>query len=95
MKVQFVAEIVINHNGKLNNVFDMIDAFNFLDVIKMQKTVPRLNLSKEKYNNPHPVPKNSFGKTYGEHKEFLELSSKYPKEVCKNCVKKYKEIFKK
>ena len=28
-------------------------------------------------------------------KEFLELSSKYPKEVCKNCVKKYKEIFKK
>lgn len=73
--VKLIAEIGINHNGKVENVFKMIDAFSeSVDVIKMQKINPKLVLSEKKYNNPHPVLKNSFGKTYGAHKEFLELT---------------------
>ena len=30
-------------------------------------------LSEKEYNTPHPNPINSYGKTYGEHREFLEF----------------------
>ena len=31
-------------------------------------------LSPSEYNTPHPNPINSYGKTYGEHREFLEFN---------------------
>lgn len=31
-------------------------------------------MTPEEFNAPHPNPRNSYGKTYGEHREFLELS---------------------
>jgi N-acetylneuraminate synthase len=44
------------------------------DVVKFQKRNPKESVSSDLYTKPHPVPGNSFGKTYGEHREFLELS---------------------
>lgn len=31
-------------------------------------------MTPEQYNAPHPHPENSYGKTYGEHREFLEFT---------------------
>ena len=44
-----------------------------VDVIKFQKRNPKELLTPEQYNAPHPNPHNSYGKTYGEHREFLEF----------------------
>ncbi len=79
--MKFVGEIGINHNGKIENVFKIMDKFKFLQVFKLQKLTPHL-LAKDKFNAPHPVPKNSFSKvSYGKHKEALELSPKQIEKV--------------
>ena len=31
-------------------------------------------LTNEQYNSPHPNPQNSYGNTYGAHREFLEFN---------------------
>ena len=51
---------------------------------KFQKRNPKELLSEEQYNAPHPVPKNSYGDTYGAHREFLELSLQEHKELKKH-----------
>ena len=45
------------------------------DAIKFQKRCPRELLTPEQYHAPHPNPCHAFGKTYGEHREFLEFSA--------------------
>mgnify|MGYP002625877973 FL=1 len=45
-----------------------------INIIKFQKREPKELLSPEEYNAPHPNPHNSYGKTYGEHREYLEFS---------------------
>lgn len=72
--MNFVGDICINHAGSLEKAFELIEKFSFLDVIKAQKLTPKLYLTEKKYNSPHPVPKNAFGKTYGEHKNHLEFT---------------------
>lgn len=71
--IKFIGDIGINHGGDFEKALKLIDAFNFLDVFKMQKTHPKAWMTKEKYNSPHPDPKNAFGETYGKHRENLEL----------------------
>jgi N-acetylneuraminate synthase len=44
------------------------------DYAKFQKRNARELLTEEQYNAPHPTPYNSYGSTYGAHREFLELS---------------------
>jgi len=44
------------------------------DVIKFQKRNNRELLTEEQYNAPHPNLIHAYGNTYGEHREFLELS---------------------
>ncbi len=44
------------------------------DYAKFQKRTNKELLTKEQYNAPHPNPWNSYGQTYGEHREFLEFS---------------------
>ena len=44
------------------------------DYAKFQKRNNKELLSPKKYNQPHPVPYNSYGETYGSHREFLEFS---------------------
>ena len=90
-QINFVAEVGCNHQGNLNFAMKMIDKLvNFCDVkyIKFQKRNPSELLSKEKYNMPHPVPANSFGKTYGLHREKLEFNIKQHKKIQSYCKKK-------
>ena len=84
----FVAEIGCNHQGNLKYAFKMIDTLvNFCEVkfVKFQKRNPIELLGEKRYNEPHPVPKNSFGETYGLHREKLELNYAQHKKIQKYC----------
>jgi len=87
----FVAEIGCNHQGDMKFAFKMIDKLvNFCGVkfVKFQKRNPIELLGKERYNRPHPVPENSFGKTYGLHREKLEFNIHEHKKIQKYCKSK-------
>jgi len=76
-KVKIIAEIGCNHKGDLNIAKEMIMVaaqFCKVDIVKFQKRTPKELLTPEEYNAPHPNPINSYGKTYGEHREFLEFN---------------------
>lgn len=70
-----IAEIGCNHMGQMDIALELIkDAKQCgAHVAKFQKRNPVELLSEDEYNAPHPVPHNSYGNTYGEHREFLEL----------------------
>lgn len=73
---KIIAEIGCNHKGDMNIAKEMImtaATYCKADVVKFQKRYNRELLSEEEYNAPHPHPENSYGKTYGEHREFLEF----------------------
>jgi N-acetylneuraminate synthase len=74
MKV--IAEIGCNHCGDIETAILMIDraAAAGAYAAKFQKRNPRSLLSKEEYEAPHPVPRNSYGDTYGAHREALEFT---------------------
>lgn len=89
--INFVAEVGCNHQGNINFAFKMIDTLvKFCDVrfVKFQKRNPIELLGRRKYNLPHPVPANSFGKTYGLHREKLEFSITQHKKIQTYCKKK-------
>lgn len=78
-----IAEIGCNHKGdisiakdmiKLLSVFKLLSKDAYIDIVKFQKRTNKELLSKEEYNAPHPKPENSYGRTYGEHREFLEFN---------------------
>ena len=74
---KIVAEIGCNHMGELSIAREMIETvatFAKADYVKFQKRSNRELLTAEEYAAPHPVPQNSFGTTYGEHREYLEFS---------------------
>ena len=95
MKIKYtkpivIAEIGCNHKGDLKIAKEMIKiaAESGADYVKFQKRDNKYLLG-DKYNIPHPVPENSYGKTYGMHREFLEFNIKQHKELYLTC-KKYK-----
>lgn len=72
-----IAEIGCNHKGDMGIAHEMIKVaaqFCKVDVVKFQKRNPKELLTPEEYRSPHPNPANSYGETYGEHREFLELN---------------------
>lgn len=74
-----IAEAGCNHMGRMDIAHDLIETaahFCKADAIKFQKRCPRELLTPEQYNAPHPNPANSYGRTYGEHREFLEFTVK-------------------
>ena len=77
-----VAEIGQNHNGQIGMAKRLIDmaARCGIDAVKFQKRDIRCELTEQEYNKLYDNP-NSFGKTYGEHREFLELSEQQHKEL--------------
>jgi sialic acid synthase len=86
-----IAEVGCNHMG------DMALARQFIDVaaghcqvpvIKFQKRHNRTLLPESQYNAPHPVPHNSFGDTYGEHREYLEFDLDQHRELQRYCADK-------
>ena len=71
-----IAEIGCNHKGDMEIAHEMIKVaaqFCKVDIVKFQKRNPKELLSPEEYHSPHPNPANSYGETYGLHREFLEL----------------------
>ena len=81
---KIIAEIGCNHKGDLEIAKEHIKIaaeFCKVDVVKFQKRNNKTLLSEEVYNSSHPVPENSYGSTYGEHREFLEFSIEQHKEL--------------
>lgn len=83
-----VAEIGCNHKGDLDIAKEMISVaatFCKVDYVKFQKRTNRELLTDEQYNAPHPVPGNSYGATYGEHREFLEFDVEQHRQLKEWC----------
>lgn len=90
-KPRVVAEVGCNHRGELRVAKDMIAIAALhagADVVKFQKRCPRELLTPEQYAAPHPNPVNSYGDTYGAHREFLELDLDAHREL-KVCCEQY------
>jgi len=71
-----IAEIGCNHKGDMEIAKEMIHVAAYFcktDVVKFQKRCNRELLSEQEYNSPHPNPANSYGDTYGAHREYLEF----------------------
>ena len=69
-----IAELGHNHQGDINVAKKLIDqaAYCGADAVKLQKRFNKGVFTKEFYNSPYDH-EDSFGKTYGEHREFLEF----------------------
>lgn len=86
-----IAEIGCNHKGDMQIAKELIQtaaAYCKADAVKFQKRCNKELLTEEQYNAPHPNPVNSYGKTYGEHREFLEFSLEQHKQLkqwCEEC----------
>ena len=57
-------------------------------ICKISKRNPIELLGKKRYNLPHPVPANSFGETYGLHREKLEFNVSQHKKLQSYCKKR-------
>lgn len=87
-KPMVIAEAGCNHMGSMDIAKDLIDTaahFCKADAIKFQKRCPRELLTSEQYNAPHPNPINSYGDTYGAHREYLEFDADQHKQLKKWC----------
>lgn len=83
-----IAEAGCNHKGDMEIARQLIKTaaiYCNADVIKFQKRCNRELLTPEQYNAPHPNPANSYGKTYGEHREFLEFTKEQHMELKSYC----------
>jgi N-acetylneuraminate synthase len=69
-----IAEIGINHQGSVELFKKMIVEAKRAgaDAVKGQKREPKECLDEQQYNRPYDSP-HAFGRTYGEHKEALEI----------------------
>lgn len=86
--IKVIAEIGCNHKGEMETAHEMIKVaaqFCKVDIVKFQKRTPKELLTPEEYNAPHPAPHNSYGETYGEHREFLEFNQDQHKQLKKWC----------
>ena len=84
-----IAEIGCNHKGDINIAKRMIEvAANCgAEYVKFQKRDNKY-LLKGNYDKPHPVQENSYGKTYGKHRDFLEFNMSDHYKLFKHCNKK-------
>jgi sialic acid synthase SpsE len=78
-----VAEIGLNHCGQVDRALRLIEAAAEAgaDAVKFQKRDPRQLLTSEAYNQPYFNSGNSFGLTYGEHREALEFDIEVYKDL--------------
>ncbi|MCY4524246.1 MAG: N-acetylneuraminate synthase family protein [Halobacteriovoraceae bacterium] len=87
-----IAEIGCNHKGDMEVAKKMIEIAATsikADVVKFQKRNNKELLTKNQYYSPHPDPIKSYGKTYGEHREFLEFNLEQHKQL-KACCDKFR-----
>jgi len=87
-KATVIAEIGCNHKGDIDLAKEYIDTardFCKVNVVKFQKRNIKEVLTKEEYGAPHPHPMNSYGDTYGQHREFLEFTLEQHRELRSYC----------
>lgn len=92
---KIIAEIGCNHKGNINIAKEMIvtaATYCKVDAVKFQKRCNKELLSSEEYNAPHPNPYNSYGDTYGAHREFLEFSLEQHRQL-KNWCEEYGIVY--
>jgi len=77
-----IAEIGHNHQGKLETAREMFKVAkeSGADAVKLQKRNNRELFTKAGYEKPYDNP-NSYGTTYGEHREYLEFGGIEYKEL--------------
>jgi len=83
-----IAEIGCNHKGDMAIAKELIKVakiFCNVNAVKFQKRNNKELLTEAQYNQPHPNPNNSYGKTYGEHREFLEFGIDQHRELKAYC----------
>jgi N-acetylneuraminate synthase len=82
-KPKVISEIGCNHMGSMDIAKELIDLSKQCGAAfaKFQKRNNRELLTEAQYNTPHPVPHNSYGQTYGAHREFLEFNQKQHAEL--------------
>ncbi len=90
MTINVIAEIGCNHKGEITIAKKLIDEAVKCGatVAKFQKRNNKELLSEEQYNAPHPNKANSYGDTYGAHREFLEFTIEQHKELKLYCEEK-------
>lgn len=104
-EIYIIGEIGQNHNGSVDIaklIIDMVcrpiveDLFKLelkpINAVKLTKRDLKEELSKSQMSMPYEGP-NSFGKTYGEHRAFLELSDEQHYEIYKYAKENYKVDF--
>ena len=88
VSVKVIAEVGCNHKGDMEIAKELIRVaaiYAKADVVKFQKRNNRELLTEAQYNAPHPNPSNSYGDTYGAHREFLEFSMDQHRELAEEC----------
>ena len=92
---KIIAEIGCNHKGDMKIAKEMImtaATYCKVDIVKFQKRCNKELLTPEEYNAPHPNPYNSYGDTYGAHREFLEFTLDQHKQL-KDWCEEYGVIY--
>lgn len=87
-KPYVIAEIGCNHKGDMEIAKELIKVaaiFCKADAVKFQKRNNKELLTEEQYNAPHPNPINSYGDTYGAHREYLEFNVQQHQELMDYC----------
>ena len=86
-KPKVIAEIGCNHMGEFEIARELITLAKDCgaDIAKFQKRDNKLLLTEEQYNSQHPVAENSYGNTYGEHRDYLEFDQKQHRELKSFC----------
>ena len=83
-----IAEIGCNHKGDMAIAKELIKVakiFCNANAVKFQKRNNKELLTMAQYEAPHPNPINSYGATYGEHREFLEFNVTQHQELKAYC----------
>ncbi|SFF15833.1 N-acetylneuraminate synthase family protein [Flavobacterium xueshanense] len=87
-KPYVIAEIGCNHKGDIEIAKELIKIakiFCNVDAVKFQKRNNTELLTEAQYNAPHPNASNSYGDTYGAHREFLEFDANEHQELKDYC----------
>ena len=87
-KPYVIAEIGCNHKGEMAIAKELIKIakiFGNADAVKFQKRNNKELLTEEQYQAPHPNALNSYGDTYGAHREFLEFDVDQHRELKEYC----------
>jgi len=83
-----IAEAGCNHKGEMEIAKKLIKVaaiFCKANAIKFQKRNNKELLTAQQYNAPHPNQYNSYGDTYGAHREYLEFSVDQHKQLKERC----------